>query len=462
MMTLSEAAAVVGGRLHGNGASFNSVSIDSRSLSPGDLFVAIPGAVHDGHDFVGKSADSGAAGAMVSNLQSVPISQIRVADTTQSLGMLARSWRERFSIPVLAITGSNGKTTVTRMVTSILSEIGACLSPERSFNNQWGVPLTLLGLNDSHRFAVIEMGTNGPGEIDYLSRLTQPTIALINNVSAAHVEGLGDVRQISRAKSEIFSGMGKRGTAIINLDDPFHGEWQSHFKTCVPDGEILTFGLASEAMIRSENPNPDWQQSEFDLVIGQQTIHIVLPLPGIHNIHNAAASAALAYAAGADPESIRKGLENTSGAPGRLRRVRGIKGAELFDDSYNANPRSIMAAIDVLANYPGKKILVLGEMAELGHAGPEYHREVGAYARQKHLDQFYCLGQQASELSASYVEGFGKGAVHASDADVLIDELIHQIDDNTAVLVKGSRSSRMESIVAGIVDHAEAREDASC
>ncbi|MCY4148380.1 MAG: UDP-N-acetylmuramoyl-tripeptide--D-alanyl-D-alanine ligase [Gammaproteobacteria bacterium] len=462
MMSLSEAAAVVGGELHGNGGSFNSVSIDSRTLSSGGLFVAIPGKAHDGHDFVERSAESGAAGAMVANLQSLPIPQIKVADTTQSLGMLARNWRERFNIPVLAITGSNGKTTVTRMTASILAEIGACLSPEKSFNNQWGVPLTLLGLNHSHQFAVIEMGTNGPGEIDYLSRLTRPTIALINNVSAAHVEGLGDVRKISEAKSEIFSGMGKRGTAIINLDDPFHDEWQSHFKNCVPDGEILTFGSAKEAMIRSESPNPDWQQSEFDLVIDRQAVHVVLPLPGIHNIHNATASAALAYAAGADTESIRKGLENTSGAPGRLRRARGIRGCELLDDSYNANPRSTMAAIDVLAGYPGKKILVLGEMAELGQAGPEYHREVGAYARQKHLDRFYCLGQQTSELSASYVEGFGNGAVHASDADILIDELICRIDADTAVLVKGSRSSGMENIVAGIAGHAEASEDASC
>lgn len=462
MMTLSEAAAVVGGELHGNGASFKSVSIDSRTLCSGGLFVAIPGVAHDGHDFVAKSAASGAAGAMVANLQPVPIPQIKVADTTRSLGMLARNWRECFNIPILAITGSNGKTTVTRMVTSILAEIGACLSPEKSFNNQWGVPLTLLGLNESHQFAVIEMGTNGPGEIDYLSRLTRPTIALINNVSAAHVEGLGDVRQISRAKSEIFSGMGKRGTAIINLDDPLHRDWQSHFKACVPDGDILTFGSAREAMIRSANPNPDWQQSAFELVIGQQAIHVVLPLPGIHNIHNATASAALAYAAGADTESIRKGLENTSGAPGRLRRVKGIKGAELLDDSYNANPRSVMAAIDVLANYPGRKILVLGEMAELGPAGPEYHRQVGAYARQRHLDQFYCLGQQASGLSASYAEGFGKGAVHASDADELIDELVRQLDANTAVLVKGSRSSGMESIVVGMVDHTAAGEDESC
>ncbi len=462
MMTLSQASAVVGGELHGTAALFNSVSIDTRTLFPGSLFVAIPGAVHDGHDFVAKSAESGAVGAMVSNLQPVPVPQIRVADTTQSLGKLANNWREQFKIPVLAITGSNGKTTVTRMITSILSEIGGCLAPQKSFNNHWGVPLTLLRLNRLHRFAVIEMGTNGPGEIAYLSQLTRPTIALINNVSAAHVEGLGDVRHISRAKSEIFAGMGKQGTAIINLDDPFHGEWQSHFFTCVPQGEMLTFGSSTKAMVRCEQVKLDWQHAEFDLVIDRQTIHIVLSLPGIHNVLNATASAALAHAAGADLPSIQKGLEKTTGAPGRLRRSKGVNGSELLDDSYNANPRSIMAAIDVLANYPGKKILVLGEMAELGSAGPELHRQVGAYARQKQLDLFCCYGPLTSELSVSYVKGFGQDAIHISDVDLLIDKLASHMDDRTAVLIKGSRSSRMENIVARILAEPEAGESQSC
>ncbi len=462
MMTLSEASAAVGGELHGNEASFNSVSIDSRTLSPGGLFVAISGREHDGHDFVTKSAESGAVGAMVSNLQPAPIAQIKVADTTQSLGVLAKNWREHFNIPVLAITGSNGKTTVTRMVTSILQQVGACLAPEKSFNNQWGVPLTILGLNDSHRFAVIEMGTSGPGEIDYLSKLTRPTIALINNVSAAHAEGLGGVRQISRAKAEIFSGMDKRGTAVINLDDSFHGEWKRHFRNRVPDGEILTFGSGRQATVRFENPSLDWRQSEFDLVIDQQGVRIELPLPGIHNIHNATASAAMAHAVGADLASIKKGLEGATGAPGRLSRIEGIRGSELLDDSYNANPRSIMAAIDVLASYRGKKILVLGEMAELGNSGPECHRQVGAYARQKHLDLFFCFGRRTSELTACYVQGFGQGAVHASDADALIAELIRHMDSNTAVLVKGSRSSRMENIVDGIAGKAGDSGEESC
>ncbi|MCY4274430.1 MAG: UDP-N-acetylmuramoyl-tripeptide--D-alanyl-D-alanine ligase [Gammaproteobacteria bacterium] len=458
MMTLSEASTVVGGELHGNVTSFDSVSIDTRTLAPGGLFVAISGTMYDGHDFVAKSAESGAVGAMVSNLQPVSIPQIRVANTTESLGKLANSWREQFNIPVLAITGSNGKTTVTRMVASILSEVGPCLAPQKSFNNHWGVPLTLLGLNNSHQFAVIEMGTNGPGEIGYLSKLTRPTIALINNVSAAHVEGLGDVQHISKAKSEIFTGMGRGGTALINLDDPLHSEWQSHFSTCVPEGEILTFGSSVEAMVRYEQVELDWQHAEFNLVIDQQTIHVMLPLPGIHNVLNATASAALAFAAAVDLQSIQTGLEKITGAPGRLRRSKGINGSELLDDSYNANPSSIMAAIDVLASYPGKKILVLGEMAELGSAGPKFHRQIGVYARQKHLDLLYCYGSQTSELAISYVEGFGPDAVHISDIDTLINDLTGHIHDNTAVLVKGSRSSRMENIVARIATNSSIRE----
>lgn len=462
MMTMSEASTVVGGRLHGRGPAFNSVSIDSRTLHPGGLFVAIEGEVFDGHDFVEASVESGAVGAMVSALQPAPIPQIQVDDTTRSLGLLARNWREEFDIPVLAITGSNGKTTVTRMVTSILSRIGQCLSPEKSFNNQWGVPLTLLALKRTHRFAVIEMGTNAPGEIEYLSSLTRPTAALINNVSAAHVEGLGDVKQISKAKSEIFSGMGRQGTAIINLDDPLHSEWQSVFEAGVPDGKILTFGSSPEAEVRYENPGTDWQSGQFDLHIGQQKCRVDLPLPGMHNILNATAAAALAHAAGVELASIQEGLEGAIGAPGRLHRVKGINGSELLDDSYNANPRSVMAAIDVLANYPGKKVLVLGEMAELGDAGPEYHRMIGAYAQQQRIDHLFCFGQASSALSKSYAEGYGPGAIHVAKTESLIADLQNLVDAGTTVLVKGSRSSRMERIVAGIVDQAAARGEESC
>lgn len=460
MMTMSQASMSVGGELHGGETAFHSVGIDSRTLRPGGLFVAIHGEIFNGHDFVERSAESGAAGAMVSTLQAVPIPQIKVDDTTRALGRLARNWRKQFNLPVLAITGSNGKTTVTRMATSILSQLGACLAPKKSFNNQWGVPLTLLELNAKHRCTVIEMGTNGPGEIAYLSSLAQPTIALINNVSAAHVAGLGDVEQISKAKSEIFSGMDKQGTAMINLDDPFHREWQRQFQSAVPNGEVLTFGSSRAASVRYANPSIEWLNCEFDLHINQHSTHVVLPLPGIHNIHNATAAAAIAYAAGADLESIRNGLENASGAPGRLCKIKGMNGCEVIDDSYNANPRSAMSAIDVLAGYPGQTILVLGEMAELGDSGPNSHHEVAAYAKQKQVDRLFCLGGESSELCKSYVNGFGKKAIHIAAADLLIAALRGHIDANTAVLVKGSRSSRMERIVDGLVNRPSGQEAA--
>ena len=462
MMTLSEASELVGGCLHGEGALFESVSIDSRTLRPGELFVAIEGEYSNGHDFVASSAESGAAGAMVMTLQPAPIPQIRVDDTTRSLGVLARSWRERFTLPVVAITGSNGKTTVARLVASILSRMGKCLSPQKSFNNRWGVPLTLLGLRDTHRYAVIEMGTSGPGEIRYLSSLARPTIAIINNVSPAHVAGLGGVEQISKAKSEIFSGMEEGGTAIINLDDRFHDDWRGCFRSQVGQGAILTFGSSPEADVGHENPVVGWSGSEFDLRIGQDRTHVTLPLPGLHNVSNATASAAIAHAAGADLESVREGLESVVGAPGRLRRIAGINGAEVVDDSYNANPRSIMAAIDVLAGFQGRKILVLGEMAELGVSGPEHHREVGTYARKRRIDALYCLGREHSELSGYYAEGFGQGSGESPDAESLISRLRCDMDANTAVLVKGSRSSRMERIVAGIADEARNRVDSPC
>ncbi len=501
MMALSEAANIVQGKLYGADALFTTVATDSRAIERGDLFVAIPGDKFDGHDFVTQAKKKGAVGAMVSaavNTDSAQIDmpQIKVPDTTQALGQLASHWRLRFDIPVLAITGSNGKTTVTAMAASILNQCGNCLFPERSFNNQWGVPLTLLKLNEHHDFAVIEMGTNHIGEIATLSRLTQPTIALINNVAPAHLKGLGNLQQIAQAKAEIFSGLKENGTAVINADDQFSDQWLSQVKPQLKTGRVITFAMEKPADLSITNlrlgsyksldrapshrtqteskprktrgsigkilsaATSEWLTSRFDLHIvdephNEQHIAINLALPGRHNVMNALAAAAICHAAGATIQSIKTGLENMQAVNGRLNPRPGLMGCIVIDDSYNANPQSIKVGIDVLENFGGARILVLGAMAELGKISKQQHHEVGRYAHKKRIDILMCLVSQdngGNNDAGEYARGFGKGAQVFQSLDDLVAELKGNLSVGVAVLVKGSRSSMMERVVAEIIE----------
>lgn len=468
MMVLSEAANVVQGKLHGADALFTTVAIDSRAIERGDLFVAIPGEKFDGHDFVAQAEQQGAVGAMVSaavhsDRTQIALPQIKVSDTTQALGQLASHWRLRFAIPVLAITGSNGKTTVTAMATAILKQCGNCLSPKGSFNNQWGVPLTLLKLTEQHDFAVTEMGTNHIGEIAYLSHLTQPTIALINNVGNAHLEGLDNLPQIAQAKAEIFSGLKENGTAVINADEPFSGQWLAQVKHQLTSGRVISFAMEKPADLSITNLQSEWLSSRFDLHIsdGQdaqnatQQIAIKLALPGRHNVMNALAAAAICYAAGATMQAIKSGLENVQAVNGRLNPRPGLKGCVVIDDSYNANPQSIKAGIDVLANFCGIKILVLGAMAELGKTSKQQHNEVGRYANKKRIDILLCLLSQddngGNHDAKNYAQGFGKGAQVFQRLDDLVTELKGNLSADVAVLVKGSRLAMMERVVSEII-----------
>ena len=452
-MALSQAAEMVRGKLHGEDANFSGVGTDSRRIGKNSLFVAIPGERFNGHDFVNDAGTLGASGAMVSELQDSSLPQILVEDTTRALGLLGSQWRSHFELPVAAITGSNGKTTVTAMVASIFRQVGNCLAPEKSFNNQWGMPLTLLKLDEGHDFAVIEMGTNHPGEIDYLSRLARPTIALINNVSAAHVEGLGGVEEIARAKAEIFAGLGHGGIAVLNADDDFFPFWCDQFSGVVDHGRVITFGRQGGTDISCTDVNLGTSQSRFELKLGSQSVQINLPLPGKHNIMNALAAAAVAHAAGVDLEKIRSGLQAVKGVAGRLKFVRGAGGSRIVDDSYNANPESIKVAIDVLARLPGKKIAVFGIMAELGSSGPGFHHETGDYAREHGIDNLFCYQPGEAGLAKQYAAGFGPGAILFTDINQMIEAVRQQLTEDVVVLVKGSRSSNMERVVAAIADN---------
>jgi UDP-N-acetylmuramoyl-tripeptide--D-alanyl-D-alanine ligase len=456
MMALSEAARIVNGKLQGKDAVFSEVTTDSRTIDQGDLFIAIPGENFDGHNFVPEAGQKGAAGAIVSSTIDTELAQIEVPDTTRALGELASQWRSRFDIPVLAITGSNGKTTVTAMAASILNHRGNCLSPERSFNNQWGVPLTLLRLKSSHDFAVIEMGTNHIGEIDYLSKITRPTVAVITNVAPAHLEGLKSLEQIAEAKAEIFSGLSEGDTAVINIDDRFSQQWLAQASARLKRGRVITFGIDNPADVSAGNVQSQWFSSEFDLHIKEQSQAITLPMPGRHNVMNALVAAAICHAAGVDIVDIKEGLESASGVTGRLDLKQGVCGSLVIDDSYNANPQSIKAGIDVLSGFHGKKILVLGAMAELGQASSQLHREVGQYAKNNGVETLFCLVPKGVTHGAEYAVGFGEGARVFDSIDPLVSALEVLLDHNVAVLVKGSRSSSMERVVAEIIERDDA------
>ncbi len=449
MMNLHEAASGIGARFSGKDASFSGVGSDSRAVVPGELFVALQGERFDGHDYVADVMARGVAAAMVSDTIATAREQewkdfplLRVDDTRLALGRLAACWRGRFTGPVVAVTGSNGKTTVKEMIAAILQhaagEAEAVLATRGNLNNDIGVPLTLLGLRSVHRYAVIEMGMNHPGEIAYLTALAQPDVALINNAHAAHLAGLGTVEAVARAKGEIFQGLPADGTAVINADDAHAGMWRE----LAGERRVLSFGLEKAADVSaSYQLHP--LRSDLAIRSGADEIRLTLPLPGVHNVRNALAAASAALALGLGNDAIAAGLAGFAGVKGRLQYKAGLHGAHLIDDSYNANPDSMRAAIAVLAAMPGKRVLVIGDMGELGSGEAELHQHIGESARAAGIDRLLALG----DLSVKAARAFGPGGQHFETIEDLLAELENQLDPDTAVLVKGSRFMHMERVV---------------
>jgi UDP-N-acetylmuramoyl-tripeptide--D-alanyl-D-alanine ligase len=436
MMDLQQAARTVGGRVDGANVTFSGVTTDSRAISPGDLFVALKGERFDGHEFVPQATTHGAAAAMVSRLVP-PAPCLLVDDTRLALGRLAAGWRARFAIPLVALTGSNGKTTVKEMLRAILmshcGSAGAVLATEGNLNNDIGMPLTLLRLREQHRFAVIEMGMNHEGEIDYLTRLAQPTVAVVNNAQRAHVGILGSLEAIARAKGEIYAGLKPSGVAVVNEDDAFAGYW----KGLNPDRPIITFGFTPRAQVRATVAAGE---TLFFTPVG--SFKVALQVAGEHNVRNALAACAAAHALGLPYIAMQQGLAGFRGVPGRLHRRRTSAGGWLIDDSYNANPESMKAAIRVLAAEPGRRVFVMGDMGELGGESPALHAEVGAFAREQGLDALFGLG----EASLEAVKAFGGDARHFAEMAALIQEVAAESARGATVLVKGSRFMRMERV----------------
>ena len=443
MMRLSEAAIATRGRVIGEDVMFTSVGTDSRALSSGQLFVALRGEHFDGHAYAKQTLEQGAAAVMVSESQKIISPALQVEDTRLSLGDLAAHWRRKFTIPLAAVTGSSGKTTVKEMLAAILrAESGdaeAVLATQGNLNNDIGLPLTLLKLREQHRYAVAEMGMNHLGEISYLSNIGRPTVALINNAGTAHIEHLGSVENIARAKGEIFEGLAADGVAVINADDVFEPLW----RMLSAPRKVITFGLEHPADV-SAKYTLQADGSQLDMKTPEGNLKVRLPAVGLHNVCNALAATAAALAMGASLKSVEQGLTAFVGIKGRLQQKAGRHDARIIDDTYNANPASIKAAIDVLAAQPGRKLLVLGDMGELGEQAPQLHAEIGAYAAKAGLNGLYTLGELSRETTSAY----GSNAHHYDTPEALVADLVERMTAATVVLVKGSRFMRMERVVA--------------
>lgn len=443
---LSQVAEATGGRMLGDDVALDGVSTDTRSVAAGQLFVALRGERFEAHDYLSQAVQAGANAVLVADAARVPagVAAVLVDDTRLALGRLATAWRARFAIPVIAVTGSNGKTTTKEMIASILKAAfdDAVLATRGNLNNDIGLPLTLLGLGAEHRAAVIEMGMNHPGEIGYLAAIGAPTVALVTNAQRAHLEGMGDLDEVAREKSTIFDGLAATGVAVINADDGYAGFWRQQAGT----RKVRTFGIDQPADVHG-TVRQHGLEIRLELVADEGQASIVLGIPGRHNARNAMAAAAACLAAGVPLAAVTAGLTAFAGVKGRLQRRAGKLGAVILDDTYNANPDSVRAGIEVLAATIGRKVLVLGDMGEIGEASGQYHDEIGGYAKSQGVDRLFALGDATQQA----VRNFGDGARHFCHVDKLITAVNKELGPETTVLVKGSRFMKMERVADALV-----------
>ncbi|HET7921970.1 MAG TPA: UDP-N-acetylmuramoyl-tripeptide--D-alanyl-D-alanine ligase [Gammaproteobacteria bacterium] len=441
MRQLAEVAHVTGGELHGADRSFTRVSTDTRTLAAGELFVALSGASFDGHTFLATAEHRGAAGALVERpLAGSTLPQVVVTDTRRALGAWAAHWRGQFRIPVIGVTGSSGKTTLKEMLARILRSQGPVLATRGNLNNDVGVPLTLLELDAVYRAAVIEMGTNHPGEIAYLAQLAAPSIGVITNAGAAHLEFLGSIAGVAQEKGALFAALGGDGVAVINHDDAHAGTWRAMTRaTC------RSFGFSEAADFHPAPGSLTHQHGvwRFRAVTPQGSADVQLSLPGRHNISNALAALAAAGAAGVPLAQAAAALAEVPVTLGRLLAVAGINDCKLIDDSYNANPLSLRAAVDFAVSLGAPVWLILGDMGELGAEASALHAEAGEYARRAGIAQLLTLGR----LSRAASERFDAAARHFEVLDDLLTVLRHEPPSGVTLLVKGSRSMKMERVV---------------
>ena len=455
MMMLSEIAKAVNGQMLGADTEVFSIGSDSRNIIKNQLFVAIKGEKFDGNTYATEAIKQGAAAVLVSDSQTEARPAVLVKESRLALGLLAKHWRNKFTLPLVAVTGSNGKTTVKEMIAAILSVSNKnVLATQGNLNNDIGMPMTLLKIRKEHAYAVIEMGMSHLQEIDYLTRIAQPTVAVINNAGTAHIGELGSRENIAKAKSEIFAGLHNDGVAVINADDEFADYWKSLNQA----RKVITFGLSKAADV-SATYQTSGNLTHVSLKTPSGKVEFNLAVLGVHNIQNALAASAVAVALGVEITDIAKGLTGFGAVKGRLNWLAGFNGAVLIDDTYNANPDSMKAAIDVLANQNSNPqtstIFVMGDMGELGENAPQMHTDIGAYAKQKKINQLFTFG----ELSQLAAKEYGASAQHFSSIEVLVEAIKNKMKQSVTVLVKGSRFMQMERVVHQLLEKNIEREN---
>ncbi len=445
--SLSTAGAGMNAQHIGADALFSAVSTDTRTLAEGELFVALAGPHFDGHDYLQLAHERGAAGAMVDRDVVTELPLLQVDDTLKGLGALSSLWRQACSAPVVAVTGSNGKTTVKEMIAAILSRRGEVLATQGNLNNHIGMPLTLLRLQEQ-AYAVVEMGANNPGEIACLSSIAQPDVAVLTNAGRAHLEGFGTLEGVARAKGKIIAGLAADGCFVFNADDKWAGLWLE----LAGDRQICSFGVehAADISSRKEAYQIDWNDhgfiARFPVTTPAGELEIELALAGQHNRMNALAAIGAAQAVGAEGDEIIQGLASLKPIKGRLQPLAGVNGVGLIDDSYNANPDSVGAAIAVLSSAPGRRFLILGEMAEMGSGEAAFYQELGLLALESGIDHLYAVGAAGAAANA-----FGAGGVSFESREALVDSLLKTLQQGDKVLVKGSRSAAMELVINRLI-----------
>ena len=436
-MSLKDIAEILSAEYIGENITVKGLSTDTRTINGGELFLALKGPNFDGHNFIKAALEKGAVACLVQNKVDAE-NVVTTHDTHQALGLLAKAWRKNFNKPVFAITGSNGKTTVKEMIASIVSQTQSVMATHGNLNNDIGVPLTLFRLNESYDAAVIEMGANHSGEIGYLTNITLPDIAVVTNIGSAHLEGFGSIENTAKAKGEVFQGLSKSGTAIINADDPFF----DYFKDITTQYNTLSFGLKNKADISCiSESGTEGSHLKVTTPIGDCDIKI--KLLGIHNVMNTLAAIAASVAADISLEQIVKGLESLEPVNGRLQIKRGLNNSCVIDDTYNANPTSLHAALNVLQGFSGKHFLALGDMGELGDSADALHIDAGIYAKESGIDSLYSIGK----LAAKAAKEFGGNGFCYDKHEDMIDALRDELSQDVTLLVKGSRSMHMENVV---------------
>ncbi len=443
-LSFSEIAKITNGQVKGDASgSIDGLSTDTRSLQRGNLFVALRGEKFDPHENIQAGDAKQAAAVLVEREVQTPCVQIIVQDTYAALQQIAVAWRQKFDIPIIGITGSNGKTSVKEFIKAILNTQGEVLATVGNLNNHIGVPLTLAGINASHNFAVIEMGANHAGEIANLTSMVNPSIGVITNVGPAHLEGFGSLQGVAAAKAEIYENLNPQGIAVVNADEPYVEFWQQ----AIAKRMQLTFGVGENADIHGKQI--DLGLVEITTPVGD--CRVELQILGQHGLYNALAATAACVGLGVDLEDIKHGLESTKPVPGRLVRVKGIADSRILDDSYNANPASLFAALDAQRHEPGEHWLVLGDMGELGDDSIDLHEKAGIMAKEYGVTRLFALG----DLSKHAVDVFGAGAMHFTSHENLIEKLQAELYENICVLVKGSRAMQLEKVVNAVRAHAK-------